>query len=217
MKKNGLIALLVVIILGMAGYLFYDKVLYKEKDKKEINDIREQNIKEVITNDDTYKMDYDASKALNTTNDIYFPQVYGHDLTVLYDSYISDQKKLSITYKKNMYSANYDPNSNDTNTIMLETDKKVIDICIATFGVQSENVILLLMDDGTVEYIPIIKAIQNNDIRVYGTLEGIENVVKFVSVYSGKTGDTLVGSLTVLAQKADGTFYDLGVVLLSLL
>lgn len=214
MKKNGLIILLVIIILGMAGYLFYDKVLYKEEDKKEISDTKEQNIKEEITNDDTYKMDYDASKALNTTNDIYYPMVYGNNLTV---SYVSDQKELSISYRKNMHSDNYDPNSYDTTNITLETDKKVIDICIATFGVMSENAILLLMEDGTVEYIPIIKAIHNNDIRVYGSLEGIENIVKFVSVYSGKTGNTPGGDLTVLAQKADGTFYDLGVVVPSLL
>ena len=38
-KKNntGLLIILFIIILGLAGYLIYDKVLSKDKDKKEKN------------------------------------------------------------------------------------------------------------------------------------------------------------------------------------
>ena len=62
------------------------------------------------------------------------------------------------------------------------------------------------MKDGTVEYIPIAKAYKAKspeEIKsTYGTIPEVKNIIKLYQVSAGSY-------VTVLAQKADGSFYDL--------
>ena len=64
--------------------------------------------------------------------------------------------------------------------------------------------ILFLMEDGTVEYMPLAYAIANNDFRSYGKIEGAENIVDILDASA-----SLYGTTTLLVQK-DGTAYDIG-------
>ena len=64
--------------------------------------------------------------------------------------------------------------------------------------------ILFLMEDGTVEYMPLAYAIANNDFRSYGKIEGAENIVDILDASA-----PLYGTTTLLVQK-DGTAYDIG-------
>lgn len=83
---------------------------------------------------------------------------------------------------------------------------RIVDLKIGSFGHLAENAtVLFLMDDGTVEYIPLKTALRNGDIRSYGKLDGVDGVVRLSSVVTG--GCT--GYATVIAQKANGDFYDL--------
>ena len=73
------------------------------------------------------------------------------------------------------------------------------------------NFILFLMEDGTVEYMPLAYAIANNDFRSYGKIEGAENIVEIVDA-----SVPLYGTTALLIQK-DGTAYDIGDQLINLL
>ncbi len=86
--------------------------------------------------------------------------------------------------------------------------QEVQDIYLGGFGQDSTGIMIFyLMKDGTVEYTPLKKAVQQNNFISYGTIVGVENIVKFynASFSQGQTGN----GMTVLAQKMDGTFYDL--------
>lgn len=89
---------------------------------------------------------------------------------------------------------------------------EIKDIYIGGYGQDiSGTTILYLMNDGTVEYTPLLDAITSNRnaIKSYGKIPNVSGVIKFY------TADAMqFGGVTILAQKADGTFYDLGLILL---
>ena len=68
----------------------------------------------------------------------------------------------------------------------------------------------ILMEDGNVEYIPLAYVVKNNEIRSYGKIAGVENVVRFIMAESRPKDDPVGGGITVLGQRDDGKFYDLG-------
>ena len=73
----------------------------------------------------------------------------------------------------------------------------------------NEETIFFLMEDGTVEYIPLYYALKNNDIRSYGAINEVSDVVNLISVAAQPKDSPVGGHLSVLALKADGTYYDL--------
>ena len=84
------------------------------------------------------------------------------------------------------------------------TDKKVQNIYFMGAGQSVTSFCLFfLMDDGTLEYMPLAYAIKNNDFRSYGKIEGIENITYLVSAVTEN------GTNTTLAVQKDGTAYDL--------
>lgn len=84
----------------------------------------------------------------------------------------------------------------------------VVDVLIVGFGngIGSETV-LMQMKDGTVEYIPVKKALQEgNGMHSFGKIEGVEDVVRLRTVMA--SGDCSAGNAGI-AQKANGEIYDL--------
>ncbi len=84
--------------------------------------------------------------------------------------------------------------------------KQLKDIYIGGFGTDfSNDTILFLMEDGTVEYLPIRNNLQYNpdNLKSYGALPELTDIVIFYDSNKEETGST------VLAQKSDGTIYDL--------
>lgn len=87
--------------------------------------------------------------------------------------------------------------------------EKIVDIFISGFGNGiGDETAFFLMADGTVEYMPIMKAHEKGEYKSYGKLPGVENVIKFMSgeLYEGGPYGALVGSF---AQRADGKLYRL--------
>ena len=84
--------------------------------------------------------------------------------------------------------------------------QEVSDFRIGGFGQeQSHDTMLFLMKDGTIEYIPIKKGytgISPDKVKSFGKIPGVEGIIKLYQVSAGSYA-------TVLAQKADGSFYDL--------
>lgn len=107
------------------------------------------------------------------------------------------------------------PNLNITKTDLEEfTDLglsgKPTDLLLTGFGqAVGEETLFFIMADGTVEYIPLAKAIHNNNIKSHGKLPNVSNVIKF---YDGSScpADGFVGcGHQSLAQRADGNYYEL--------
>lgn len=84
---------------------------------------------------------------------------------------------------------------------------EVAEYMFGMFGHASGGLkLLLLMRDGTVEYMPVLEALESGEMRMYGKADGVSEVIRLINVHvSGGIG----GGLTVLAQKANGEFYDL--------
>ena len=63
----------------------------------------------------------------------------------------------------------------------------------------------ILLEDGSVEYIPIVQMFNNvqGEVVSYGKINGVSDVIKFA------LASTSDGGVTTLAIKKDGTFYDL--------
>jgi len=92
----------------------------------------------------------------------------------------------------------------------LNFGKEIKDTCFGLIGQDKVDYILLLMNNGTIEYIPVYQALSTNgidDLVSYGILQGIEDVVKFYTtcVRIGMTGKYS----TIIAQTKGVTPYDL--------
>ena len=93
--------------------------------------------------------------------------------------------------------------------INIRFEKDVVDLCVSTLGGQSVGyeVLIILLKDGTVEYIPLYNAIKNNNIKSYGKIEGITDIVRIGTVKFN--GTEFGGFMAPCAIKSDGSFYDL--------
>lgn len=213
MKKNVFIVILIIIILGMGGYLVYDKVLSKEEKKETTNEkVVKEEKKEETKTDDTKKTSggFDSSKALNARDGVVYSLINSESgLDVRYKADENGNMKLYLSYAKD-YVSGYGIDTTgvkDYNEVEIISDKKILDVHIGIFGLDvAGTTVLLLMEDGTVEYIPVICSLKNNEFKIYGTFENVEGIVRLLDASSSF-------SRTVLAQKADGTFYDLNEVL----
>lgn len=83
----------------------------------------------------------------------------------------------------------------------------VVDVIVAGFGngVGGSEAILMQMKDGTVEYIPIKKALSEG-FHSFGKIEGVEDIVRIRSVMASYECS---GGLEAIAQKANGEIYEL--------
>ena len=84
--------------------------------------------------------------------------------------------------------------------------KKLKDIYIGGFGVDfSNDTILFLMEDGSIEYLPVGNNLQTDpdNLKSYGVLGQLTDIILFYDT------DKKFYGKTVLAQASDGTIYDL--------
>ena len=95
----------------------------------------------------------------------------------------------------------------------LDNDK-IVDVFVSGFGNgMGDETMFFLMDDGTVEYMPIWKAYKAKNYHSYGKLPNVENVIKFMR---GDYWHIPHGSYAnTFAQRADGKFYSLDAILRS--
>lgn len=89
---------------------------------------------------------------------------------------------------------------------------RITDVAVSGFGqAVGYEAVLFLMDDGTVEYIPLMKALRDGAIRSYGKLDGVEGIVKFYKNNAGVW--SCYGIRDVYAQRADGKYYSIGLLM----
>lgn len=90
-------------------------------------------------------------------------------------------------------------------------DKEISNIYICGFGqAVGYETLLFLMKDGTVEYMPIIKSLKNQEYKSYGKIAGIEGIV---AIAQGNCKPEFGGWHDIFAIKQDGSFYTLSTIL----
>ena len=191
-------------------YLTFGQVEENEKAKtnNDENNESEENV-------DNNSLDFDTSKIVNSTADSYELQNYNGTIDVILDE---TREIATLSFNRKSLSDTYGLNWDTTGVVEGTVEEKTItftqgvkDVFVGGIGQDiSGDVILFLMDDGTVEYIPVYKALSSNGIDgliSYGTLNDLKDVVKFYSV--GAIRNPVGSSVTILAQTKDGTLYDL--------
>lgn len=218
-KKNNIVAIIfiitTIIAAGLAVYFYLDKEECLETTKVTNEATNKNSTTEKDSNTSTSiqttLLSFDSSKCINDKTTKYTLATY--DNADGLSMKLSQDKKtvtLSINWKL------FGPLTNASayaqtieNTTINNFNQTIEDIYIGGFGQSSTGITLLyLMSDGTVEYTPLMNANSQGTIKSYGKITNVEKIVKFY------TADVTDG-VTTLAQKSDGTFYDLAPILQS--
>ena len=204
-----IICVCVVFATYSLGYLTFNQI--EEFEKTEINN-EENNETEENVNDNS--LDFDTSKIINGNADTYTLVNNGHTINASLDE---TRKVVTLSYNRKVLSDTYTLNWDLTGVEdyvyenkQLTFEKEIKDIYFGGIGQDATgDIILFLMSDGTVEYIPVYQALLSNKIEgltSYGVLPNITDVVKF---YMVNASAGMSGSVSILAQTKDGTLYDL--------
>lgn len=210
----GIIILLIVVIF-LCGYIFLGKTNEESISGNANNNISNSKNEETKVNSENKEtlentngpIIFDGTKAVNSNEKNYTLSCQGN--AGIYASVDSSQKVLSFRYKPSKvvedYSLNWTSNRDDIVSSKINFDKKIVDIFFGGMGQDaSHDTLFILLEDGTLEYIPIVHMFNNAQEQVvsYGKVNGVSDIVKLVS------SDTSDG-VTTLAIKNDGSFYDL--------
>ena len=212
MKENkqgntGLIIAIVILLLvcvGMGTFIAFDT----DKTSKENTKTTEKN--EVA---ETNKKCQNVSYDLKTSG--YGLSATGGGISISTDK---SRKSVRISYNgatiSNTFGLGWVTGADTGIYELIDTktfDKKISQILIDGSGQSASTLaVLYLMEDGTVEYVPILKDITTNwgqadntkKFNSYGKLDEIKDIISLIPA----DGD---GYHTVLARKADGTVTDL--------
>lgn len=215
-----IIIILLIAVLGLGSYIFLNKdVLINKNCTNESknntttkNETSKDNKDTKDTNDDSQSnvvssIIFDGSKSLNSSGQNYTLSCQGN--AGIWVSVDSTQKVLTFSFTPSrvveFYSLSWTSDRNDVSTSTINFEKKIVDVYFGEMGQSSSgDTLFILLEDGTVEYIPIVHMFNNaQDGPIsYGKINGINDVVKF-SLANTSNG------VTTLAIKADGSFYDL--------
>ena len=207
-KGKGLVVALVLFILvsiGLGGYIAYDKVLNKEEVKTKTEEKKKN--KNVEVKKEEVNVKFDSDKSLNTKDIDYKMYETVEPLQVS----VEEKNKVSIYIDKNKIYESFgiQDNANIKDSYDLNFDKEVVDVFIGGIGQDSSGtIIFFLLEDKTVQYIEVHKALQENSFTPKKA-DGVEEVIKFKNVSSRSKGAQTGGISNVLAVKSDGSFYDM--------
>lgn len=173
------------------------------------------------------KLNVDFSNVKNSRSSDEYIAEYNYntvDLSVVKSGYyhLTNEGKVNIMV--------YEVGDKDTNSFpnykiklnklyaMTGFSKKVIDIYFGPYGLNvSDCVFLFLMEDGTIEYLPIEEFILNENTKSCGKLKGVENIVKIKNGsvnFRDKVGNAQGGGATTpLAISSSVEIYDIGKIL----
>ena len=217
--KNNTILIVIIVILLIAvivlgGYIFLNKDNSSTKYVTGSNNTnaKSENVqKNVETNTNTQKTNtvitFDGSKSINSSEKNYTLSCQGN--AGIWITVDSTQKTLTFSFTPTrvieFYQLTWTSTRNDMVSSKINFDKKIVDVFFGGMGQSSSgDTLFILLEDGTVEYIPIIHMFNHVQAEVvsYGKINGVSDVAKF-------TLSNTSGGVTTLAIKNDGTFYDL--------
>lgn len=219
-KKNNnsvltiLVVVLLLVCLTMGVYIFTNK---NENSGGNNNNNNNNPTNSEQTNTSTKDfanakiLVFDGSKSLNTKRT--YGLVDGNAAGV-HAMVKPSQNELDFSFVPSrvvsVYALNWASQRNDVVTNTIKFDKKITDIYFGGFGQTADgDTLFILLDDGTVEYIPLVHMFNNAQEHAvsYGKVPGATDVVKFVSAQV--SGEKASGYVTTLAIRSDGSFYDM--------
>lgn len=150
---------------------------------------------------------FDGSKSVNSSEKNYTLSCQGN--AGIWITVDSTQKVLTFSFTPSkvieFYSLTWKSTRNDMIDSKINFDKKIVDIFFGEMGQDSSgDTLFILLEDGTVEYIPVVHMFNHVQAEVvsYGKIINISDVIKF-------TLSSTSNGVTTLAIKSDGSFYDL--------
>ena len=187
-------------------------------NKEEKNNVEKEESDEKVVYKYT-RPTIDVNKCINAHKDAEYQIIKEDSMSDDISCSVNKDKKsvtLSINWEnmKKMYQINQ-PNEIKGNSETVTIDNfsnEIIDVCVVRLGQGIGNeTILFLMEDGTVEYIPIYRALKNKEYKSYGELNGLDSIVDVSkgSAVLNNNSEYVGGHITVFAIKEDGSFYDL--------
>lgn len=213
--NGGLVALVIILLLaciGMGAFIFInkDKLIAKEDGKTTIENKNKDSNKgsQKDTNVETNAIIiFDGSKSINSDVKDYSLSCQGNaGIWVTVDS---TQKVLTFSFTParvvEFYPLSWTSSKNELSSSNINFEKKIIDVFFGEMGQSSSgDTLFILLEDGTVEYIPIVHMFNNAQESPisYGKINNVNDVTKFTLANTS-------GGVTTLAIKSDGTFYDL--------
>lgn len=210
-KNVGLIIIVIILLLaciGMGAFIFINKdKLTAQKNTSTTITNDNKNVEDKTTKCDKISYDLDTDQYSLSANSV--------GIMVFVDK---TRKTARISYNgatvSNAFGLNW-VTATDTSTYeLIDTktfDKKITQVLIDGSGQDASSAtILYLMEDGTVEYVPILKDINTNwsqtdntkKFNSYGKLNGVSDIISLIPAEAQ-------GYHTVLARKADGTVINL--------
>ena len=203
-----LLALFICIIAYISVYSANLKVRSEESNKTE--EIEENTESE----GQSYYLDFDTSNIKNGGESSYTLANYSGTINVSIDK---TGKVATLSYNRatlsNTYLLNWDLTGVEEGVLESQTitfNNKVNDVLFSGIGQdRTGDVILFLMEDGTISYIPVYQTLSTNGVEGLTTYRTISNVKDVVKFYTANVTSGASSSVTVLAQTKDGTLYDL--------
>lgn len=228
---NGLVTVIVILSVLLVVALSGTAYFYMKSSENTNGENGNNNKESVVTdkgskNNNTEKLvvenGFDTSKSLNT-NGITYTLGSGSSNGGISLTLDADRKKAAVTLSACTINLTYGlgwvtENKNYCDVKVQEHrgditfDQEVSEVMFGGFGHDvSHETMLFLMKDGTVQYIPIAKAYKAKSPEAikstYGTIPEVKDIIKLYQVSA--SAPNAGGYVTVLAQKADGSFYDL--------
>lgn len=216
-KNNGglivLVIILLVALLGVCGYVAYDKGLIFNKDvetNEEEKKETENKVEENNTESNYVSLEVKDEKCINSDS-----MVYSIRSGSIGDFQINNDNSVTLTISGLDKWGGLNYSNYETFTIN-NFSKKIIDVISGGIGQDvAESTVIFLMEDGSLEYLPLYCSLRNSNVKSYGSLSGVEGIVKLYSAGAFPKNSPLGGGFTILAQKSDATYYDLRSILLN--
>lgn len=221
-NQNNIVFIIIIVILLISvvilcGYIFLNKNnstgtenitensnTNSENENVQQSDKANNDVTEYKTNSTII---FDGSKSINSTEKDYTLASQGN--SGIFVTVDSTQKGLSFSFTPtrvaDFYALNWTNDNNYINYVKVNFDKKITDVFYGGMGQSSSrDTLFILLEDGTVEYIPIVHMLihAQEELESYGKIDGVSDIVKF-SLSNTSNG------VTTLAIKKDGSFYDL--------
>ncbi len=216
-NNKGLIAVLVVlvvVIIGLVSYILVDRDVVlatknnENADNKKVIEKGENTTKEKTSSDTII----DINKCINCTdkNGYYLINSKSHMDEVQAYFYSNNNTKGIMTIDVSAYNQKTGNAFNvSNNNYEYNFNQPIKDAGIYSIGQDdSTPIVMYLMKDGTINYVDIYKGLTANNLSEYKKVANVEDISTMYAA-SMCSGD-YCSVKTVLAQKDDGTFYDLG-------
>ena len=213
-KKNiglniciGLLLALFICIIVFVSIYSADYKLHVERNNKTDES---QKVEDTTIN----SLDFDTNNVSNGSTNSYTLANYSGTINISIDE---TGKVATLSYNRatlsNTYALNWDLTGVEEGVLESQTitfNNKVNDVLFSGIGQdRTGDVILFLMEDGTIAYIPVYQTLSTNGVEGLTTYRTISNVKDVVKFYTANVTSGTSSGVTVLAQTKDGTLYDL--------